>query len=660
MRLVLLLSVAAVTFAQTPARIRLIYAATGKPAAAVAVHVSRDGKSTTYTADRSGRIAAAVAPGQVFVTDPKTGTVLLSRGFSAAPTQIEIGMPIRVTGQVAGFGSDPSTIEIDCAYGERLPVSDYERTVQKLDLRPRANQDTVHGMAIPELPGKSLRAHPEASGRFTTGWFAAMEAPELLVFGGPDARSGAKKVKLARNVRPGATVSAGTIAPSFGATLEIKVNAPKTGLPLGLLMGVESLTPSAAVKGQTAELLSTIHRQDVNLSQFLLKRRTIALNFEGVTTLTGLPPIEALKLTFNGPTVGIRAERTVKVPDHGVVRIELSAEELLGKQQPRVPYTGVVRFAGGAGPVAGAKVVYSSYPDKYETTTGPDGRFQFGAVSANRPGILFIDAPNPGGPPPFDRLTISKPVPPVAPAAAAQQQDIEIPKPHPNAIQVPPPLAKAEPRSMLGAGLLGDFNYKFNNCDQGYSQAELEFSKGPIATIWKIVGEDQVGPVSANWGKAVVNPDGSGFMQLTFPAPGTYDVYFELTPVVFSALSGDVITEPAQNLYFPAPANFSTVTIQVVGKDKNPAPGNVEVTFRVFSPDLDPLPMLTDSNGRVVVGCVTLSPDPDLQYLAIVVDDPVSGYFYGELTLPQTITQPLLLQLGDKTKTATLTSNSKK
>src|SRR5437879_6571616 len=117
MRLVLLLSVAAVTFAQTPARIRLIYAVSGKPAAGVEVHVSREGKSTKYTADRTGRIAAAVAPGQVFITDPKTRTVLLSRSFSAAPGEIEIGLPIRVSGQVAGFGSDPGKIEIDCAYG---------------------------------------------------------------------------------------------------------------------------------------------------------------------------------------------------------------------------------------------------------------------------------------------------------------------------------------------------------------------------------------------------------------------------------------------------------------------------------------------------------------------------------------------------------------
>jgi hypothetical protein len=660
MRLVLLLSVAGAVFAQGPGRIRLIYAVSGKPAAGVAVQVSRDGRSAQYTSDSAGRIGTTVASGLVFISDPKTGTVLLSRSFSAEPTEIEIGMPIKVTGQVTGFGSDPGKVEIDCAYGDRMPVSDYERTVQKLDLRPRANQDTVHGMALPQLPGKSLRMHPDASGRFTTEWFAAMAAPELLVFGGPDGRTGTKTVKLARNIRPGATVSAGSIAPSFGATLEIKVNAPKTDLPLGLLMGVESLTPSAAAKTRTAELLSTIHRQNVNLSQFLLKRRTIPLNFEGVTTLTGLPPIESLKLAFNGPTVGIRAERTVKIPQSGVVRIELPAEELLGKQQPRVPYSGVVRFAGGAGPVAGAKVVYSSYPDKYETTSGPDGRFHFDGVPANRAGILFFDAPNPGGVPPFDRLTISRPVAAIAPApaAAAQQQEFEIPKPHPSAIQIPPPLEKVQVRTALGAGLLGDFNYKFNNCKQGYSQADLEFDKGPVVTIWKDVGEDDVvGPINAVWGKAVVNEDGSGFMQINFPEPGKYEVYFELTPFVFSVLHGEVINEPAQNLFFPAPSNFEVVGIQVIGKNKNPAPANVEVTFGVFSPDLDPFEILTDANGQFVLGCVTLSSLPELQYLAVHVDDPVSGYFDAELPLPQTITGPLVIQLADKpSNTATRTS----
>jgi hypothetical protein len=102
------------------------------------------------------------------------------------------------------------------------------------------------------------------------------------------------------------------------------------------------------------------------------------------------------------------------------------------------------------------------------------------------------------------------------------------------------------------------------------------------------------------------------------------------------------------------------VPIQVKGKNGSPAPINVEVTFGVFSPDLDPFEMVTDGNGQMVLGCVTLSPLEELQYLAVFVNDPVSGYFSGELPLPQTITQPLVIQLGDKPTTASVTANGKR
>jgi hypothetical protein len=629
MRLVLLLSLAGAALAQSPRGIRLVYAVSGKPAAGVSVSVSRDGKATQYTADNAGRISAAVAPGQVFVTDPKTGTVLLSRGFSAEPKEIAIGIPIRVSGEVKGFGADPAKIEIDCAYGDRLTISEYERAVQKLDLRAGPNQDTVHGMAIPNLPGKSQRTHPDASWRFTTEWFAAMEAPELLVFGGPEGRSAVKTVKIARSIQPGATVSAGTIAPDFGATLEISVKAPKSGLPLGLMMGVDSLTPSSAAKAQTAAMLSTLHRQDADLSQFLLQRRAIPLNFEGVTTLRGLPPIESLKLAFHGPTVGIRAERTVKIPDQGVVRIELSAEELLGKQQPRVPYTGVLRFAGGTTPVAGAKVVYSSYPDKYETTTGTDGRFQFPAVPGNRAAILFIDAPNPGGEPPFDRYTITKSVGPIAPAAANAEQAVEIPEP------------PGGPARLMLNEQLGENKYTFAGCSQGYTQDDLQFSKGPIFTVYEKVSDQYYGPIPVTFGKQTIFQAGNAQKEITFPSTGTFEVYMELTPFVFVALDL-TIDKVGQVVTFPPPANMKDVTIEVNTKNGKPAPANVELSFPTYAPEIDPYTAITDDDGRVEVLCVTRSPLVKPQALWIQVNDPEYGSFDGELTLPPTGDEALL------------------
>lgn len=646
MRFVLLLSLAGAAFGQGAADVRLVYALSGKPAAGVSVQVSHAGKIAKYTADARGRISAEIAPGRISVTDPRTGTLLLSSGYTTAPKEIEVGMPLRVSGEVAGFGSDPAHIEIDCGYGDRLTVSDYERQVQKLELNPRPDQDTVYGLALPPLPGKSLRMHPDASGRFTTEWFAAVEAPELLVFGSSDGRSAAKTLKLPRNVQPGATIAAGKIAPAFGATLEIKVAVPKTALPLGLLMGVESLVPAASAKTETAERLSTIHRQNPNLSQFLLQRRTIPLNFEGVTTVAGLPPIESLKLAFNGPHVGIKASRTVKVPARGVVRIELTAEELLGKEQPRVAYTGVVRFGGGGGPVAGATVVYSTYPDKYEATTDSEGRFQFAGVPGARRGILFIDAPNPGEQPPFDRLTISKSVD--SPASTRNEAPvIEIPKPAAGVRRLDLPMAQAGSRTAL-TGLGTDFPYKFNGCPN-FTQDDLQFAKGPILTIWETNGVDLEGPVYATFGQTKINEDGSAYAQILFPKTGSFMIDLNITPFVYTILTGNIQTQ-AQNVAFPPPTNLPGMIIQVFGQDGNAAPENVEVNFPFLPPDLDPFGMVTDANGQVILHCVSVQGG----FIDVQVDDPVSGVFDGRLTLPKDPNTPVPLHLTAPSKVVAL------
>jgi hypothetical protein len=300
----------------------------------------------------------------------------------------------------------------------------------------------------------------------------------------------------------------------------------------------------------------------------------------------------------------------------------------------------------------GATLVYSSYPDRYETTTGPDGRFSFPAVSANRGGILFIDAPNPGGRPPFDRFTVTRTVAPLAPGSNTEQL-VDIPKPSAgaNVLQIPAPLDPAPSRALLrGGGQLGDFPYVFNGCTNGFTQADLEFSKGPVVTIWEYDGKNLHGPVQGIFGKAQIFPDGSALAQVQFPKPGSYDVFLELTPFVFTAMVVWV-KETAQVLTFPPPQSMEEVTIEVYGKDGKPAPANVELTFPTYSPDLDPYTAVTDAMSRVYLYCVTRSPNVPLPVVTVEVDDPVSGYFDRELELPASGSSVLLtLELTTKPK----------
>jgi len=625
---------------------RFVYAVSGAPAAGVKVDVSSGEKSTSYTTDSAGRIPVALPVGRVHVTDPQTGTALLEQGIATPTAEVAVGMPIQLTGEVSGFGNDPSHIEIDCGYGERVAVSDYERLHDNLQIRPRAGEDTIHGMALPPIPGQSKRVHPEADGRFRTGWFAAMDSPELLVFGGPESRAAVKTIKLSKGTKPGATVPVGKIVPEFGATLEVNLNLPKTDLPVGLLMGVSAIQAGPGGRQRMAETLSMEHRLDPEVALFLARRREIPLNFHGVTKLAGLPPIDSLKLYFGGPITGTLLERTVKIPAQGVVRIDLSADEVLGTREPRTTLAGVLRFEGGGDPIANATVVYSSFPDKKETKTGPDGRFEIPGLTANRSGVLFIDMPNPGNRPPFDHLTFSKPVPALrtapATAAAPTPQVFEVPRPPQGGFRMPDP---GKDQAALGGEVQlqqEPIKYQFNKCP-GYTQDELQYGAKPILTAWGIVNQEWIGPIPIQ-AAGDVQTNSLAFYQIVFPLLNTeYAVVLEYTPFLYS-LQRVKVTEPITELPFATVNNAPLVQIQVIAKNGAKAPANVEVQFPSWSPEPDPWIELTDNAGTVLLKCVTAGNQFGNANLPVFVDDPNSGYFSGDLEITGAT---LTLKLGN-------------
>src|SRR5262245_41130888 len=114
-------------FGQPAASVRFTYAVTGKPAAGMTVEMVSVQPPTRYTTDSAGRVPVALTNGRVRVTDPQTGVMLLDRGVVRPTPELAIAIPVRLTGQVTGFGTDPTRIEIDCGHGERMAVSDYQR-----------------------------------------------------------------------------------------------------------------------------------------------------------------------------------------------------------------------------------------------------------------------------------------------------------------------------------------------------------------------------------------------------------------------------------------------------------------------------------------------------------------------------------------------------
>ena len=625
--------------AQTRERTRFVYLITGQPAAGLEVSVlTPDGKRSNYTTDASGYVNSMATEGKLIVADPVTGIRLVDRMLGKPATEFKVPLPIRVRGVVSGFGKDPTSITIDCGYGPRLTVSDYQRQMQGLGLVPMPNENKLEGLEMARVPSRWLRTNPNSRGRFVTGWFAAVDAPELLVFNNAGL-SGVRTVSLPKGVRARQTVLAGLITPAAGATLEVSIEAGKTDLPLGLMMGVKSI----AVRGaQTTQMLSLLNRRDKAIGQFLSKRHQIPLELEGTTKVVGLPPMQSLRLNFVGPVPGISAERTVTIPRQGTVRIRLTEDELLGKREPLIPLTGLVRIEQGGPPVRGATVVFSSYPYRHETTTDENGRFTIPRVSANRGGVLFIDAPNPQAAPPFDRITVTRPVAPLprpGARATAGEQVFEIPRLTSDArpfMRSGSPTAAATPPGSA-VTQLQDFNYDFQVCGTNYTQDEYQYVTSPVVEAYLHQQGQFFGPIDVTITDVSVQRNGLAVVNMTFPFEGDFLVFIQYTPFVFDAAGVTIIGGLGARVIFSPKNNMTVLVLTVLDQAGNRVPSNVEVNFPGWPFAVDPYETLTNFVGDVPVNCVSRGPNLGIALvrdnLLVEINDPTYGCFNGFVTL---------------------------
>ncbi|HZM85119.1 MAG TPA: hypothetical protein VFF31_01060 [Blastocatellia bacterium] len=634
------------SLAQPGDRIKFVYLISGQSASGLKVTiVTPDGKRSSYTTDASGYVNGMTREGKLIVEDPVTGIRLIDRMFDKSVTEFKVPLPIRVRGTVSGFGKDPNSITVDCGYGSRLTVSDYQRQMHGLPLVPLPTENKLEGIERARVPSRWLRSKPDTRGRFVTGWFAAVDAPELLVFNNAG-QTAVRTVRLPKGTRARQTILAGSITPAAGATLEVSIEASKTDLPLGLMMGVKSLGLRGASGAQTSQMLSLLNRRDMAVGQFLAKRRQIPLELGGTTKIAGLPAMQSLRLYFVGPTPGITAERTVTIPQRGIVRVRLTEDELLGKREPLVSLTGVVRVEQGGPPVKGATVVYSSYPYRYETITDDSGRFTIPRVAANRGGAVFIDAPNPQGAPPFDRITVTRPIAPLPrPGARAStaEQVFEIPRvtsggrTFTNLRNLTAPLATSQSGSVITQ--LQGLEYIFPVCGSNFTQDELQYVNSPVVEAYVRSGEEFLGPVDVTITSANVEQNGLAVVNMLFPYEGEFLVFLQYTPFVFDAAAVLIIGRPDARVIFSPKNNLAQLTITVVDESNRPVVAEVEVNFPGWPYAVDPYETLTNNSGQVIINCVSRGPNLGISIarnqLLVEVNDPNYGCFNGIATLPE-------------------------
>ncbi len=631
------------SLAQPTARTKFVYLISGRAASGLRVTVvSLDGKTSNYTTDANGYVNGMAREGKLIVDDPVTRIRLIDRILDKAVTEFKVTLPIRVQGTVSGFGKEPTYITIDCGYGPRLTVSNYQRMTHGLQLGAIPDENKLEGMEMARVPSRWLRSNPNTRGRFVTGWFAAVDATELLVFNNAG-QTAVRTVPLPKGVRARQTIQAGLITPAAGATLEVSIEAGKTDLPLGLMMGVKSLGVRGATKAQSTQMISLLNRRDMAIGQFLTKRRQIPLELEGTTKIAGLPPLQSLRLSFVGPTPGITVERTVTIPQRGTVRIRLTEDELLGKREPLVSFTGVVRIEQGGPPVKGAKVVYGSYPYRYETTTDDNGRFTIPRVVANRGGAVFIDAPNPQGAPPFDRITVTRPVAPLPRSSArgsSGEQVFEIPKVASQPmtmIHSGSSTAAATPRSASNVTGTLVLDYNFPVCGTNFTQDEFQYVEFPLIEAYKYeqgrLGE-QVQLDKEVWG---VDKSGNGVALVLFPGKGNYVAFMQYTPFVYAVAQVTIIDNAYIQIPFSPVDNLAQLTITVFDQNGRSVPANVEVDFPGWMNAADPYEMLTNNSGQVIISCFSRGPNVPFirNKLLISINDPTYGCFNDYATVPE-------------------------
>jgi len=353
--------------------------------------------------------------------------------------------------------------------------------------------------------------------------------------------------------------------------------------------------------------------------------------------------MQSLRLNFVGPVPGISAERTVTIPRQGTVRIRLTGDELLGKREPLVPLTGVVRIEQGGPPVKGATVVFGSYPYRYETTTDENGRFNFPRVAANRGGVLFIDAPNPQAAPPFDRITVTRPVAPLprpGARATAGEQVFEIPRLTSGAttsIRFGSPTAAGTPRTGSIVTQLQDFNYDFQVCGTNYTQDEFQYVTAPVVEAYRHENGQFFGPIDVTITDASVERNGLAVVNMTFPYQGDFLVFIQYTPFVFDAAGVTILGSGPAKIVFSPKNNMTTLVLTVLDQAGNRVPGNVEVNFPSWPLAVDPYETLTNFVGDVPVNCVSRGPNIGIDlvrdHLLLEINDPTYGCFNGFVTL---------------------------
>jgi len=609
--------------------VRLIYGPTGRTAGHLVVTGTRAGdrEPSASLVPASGILPALAAHTPVTLVDGASGLTLFASPSFSRPVDgvLRLPLPVRVIGRVRGFDGEPAAVTLHVGSGRRVAVSDYQRSEMGLHFLPFVEENRAWGLDLPPIAERWQTSHPARDGSFDSGWIA-VEGPPQLIVEDRDGRLATLEVPLPPATAPHATLTAIEVAPQAAPPVDIDRTAlPATDLPLALAAGLDRAVPLAGSEATAALRLTLLHRVLPAAARFAMRRGEIPLD-GGVTRIAGLPAFSALELYVSGPTPGLVVRRALAAGGTDGVRVALGAVEVLGAPR-HLALTGVVRFAGGEA-IAGATVVYSSYPYRTETRTDRQGRFSVPEAVAGRAAIVFVDARSASGTPPFDRVTISRRFE-IPADAASFTADVEVPRPAAGGAAAIRSCPWGFPESME------PIEYRFANCGTRYTQDPLQLAFCPVLAAYRVSsGVSEISQVEI--AEIRVDPDG-GFAQaiIRLPQTGEYNLVLSYTPFVY-ALSVAVLDNLDPVLVsFTPPAPWASTTISALDRQGRPA-ADLDIAFPNWVEPADAYEALTSGLGTLQIDCFNLDPVP-----AFVADP--RGCFEGPVRLRERGTN---IQLG--------------
>jgi hypothetical protein len=369
---------------------RLVYQHSNAPAAGLRVtqipSESANEEVATSSADGRVRLYPNAA---VTITDPDAGNCVLAtfRTEASPPATLTVPEAIRIRGRVPA--DHLTDLRLQYGFGRRIPAGQRFRALHDRVLATNEAENRPLGLELPLGAASWQEVQVAADGAFTTGWFPAEDTPQIAAWNGAG-RVAVEDVPL-RTVTPRATLDAPALRFVQTRRIAITFSAPANAAAeiAGeiYVRGAQWRPDDAAF---VARYLSVLDRIDARTFAFATMMRPFTFE-PGETTIDFLPPWTSVDVRLMDAIVSNAADLTLPLSETST-SLDVKGERLLPAGAATLPLHGSVVLDRLYLPMVGATVVYSCYPDRYETTTDRLGNFVIPQACVGRESTVFVSA----------------------------------------------------------------------------------------------------------------------------------------------------------------------------------------------------------------------------------------------------------------------------